>query len=71
MKSIEKNNNKEDSYLAKLKTEGADLLISDPSEGTPEHARLGRIDAKIEQLTSPITTGVWIDPEDWPEAYQK
>lgn len=64
MNSIEKSDNKDHSYLEELKTEGADLLISSPSEGTAEHARLGRIDAKIEQLTSPITTGVWIDPED-------
>lgn len=51
-------------YLEALKNQGAELLANAPVEGTIEHARLSLIDAKIEQLTSPITAGSWTAPKD-------
>ena len=53
-----------DVYLEALKIQGAELLANAPAEGTIEHARLSLIDAKIEQLTSPITAGTWKAPKD-------
>lgn len=53
-----------DSLLNELKQEGADLLIQGPDEGTADRARLDVIDAKIEQLTSPITSDDWSEPKD-------
>ncbi len=41
-----------DEYLDQLKAEGA---------STPEHAKMMLIDAKIDQLTSPITVPHWKD----------
>ncbi|PWB19744.1 hypothetical protein DCO45_07415 [Comamonas sp. JNW] len=46
-------------YLEQLKAEGASLLMQNPQEGTPEHAKMMLIDAKIDQLTSPITVPNW------------
>ena len=51
-----------DDYLDQLKAEGASLLIQNPQEGTPEHAKMMLIDAKIDQLTSPITVPHWKEP---------
>lgn len=51
----------QDDYLDRLKTEGASLLMQNPQEGTPEHAKMMLIDAKIDQLTSPITVPNWKD----------
>ncbi len=48
-----------DDYLEQLKAEGASLLMQNPQEGTPEHAKMMLIDAKIDQLTSPITVPNW------------
>ncbi|WP_312530527.1 hypothetical protein [Comamonas sp.] len=53
-----------DSYLNELKSEGAELLIRSTVDDVARRARLTLIDAKIEQLTSPITSGDWIDPQD-------
>lgn len=50
-----------DDYLEQLKAEGASLLMQNPQEGTPEHAKMMLIDAKIDQLTSPITVPNWKD----------
>jgi len=57
-------NQKPDPYLVELKEEGADLLIRGSSEESLVRARLSRIDAKIEQLTSPITSGDWTEPKE-------
>jgi len=50
-----------DDYLDLLKEEGASLLMQNPQEGTLEHAKMMLIDAKIDQLTSPITVPHWRD----------
>lgn len=50
-----------DDYLDLLKKEGASLLMQNPQEGTLEHAKMMLIDAKIDQLTSPITVPHWRD----------
>lgn len=50
-----------DEYLDQLKAEGASLLMRNAQEGTPEHAKMMLIDAKIDQLTSPITVPHWKD----------
>jgi len=50
-----------DEYLDQLKAEGASLLMRNPQECTPEHAKMMLIDAKIDQLTSPITVPHWKD----------
>lgn len=58
------NNEDKDAYLQELKEQGAELLTHAPVEGTIEHARLSLIDAKIEQLTSPIVCGDWRESGD-------
>lgn len=57
------NDQEKDAYLDALKAQGAELLADLPAEGTIEHARLSLIDAKIEQLTRPITADSWKTPE--------
>ncbi|MCS4295989.1 hypothetical protein M2375_004239 [Comamonas sp. BIGb0152] len=64
MSEQRKNDQEKDAYLESLKNQGAELLANAPAEGTIEHARLSLIDAKIEQLTSPITAGAWKPPKD-------
>jgi hypothetical protein len=64
MSNSDEDDQKPNSYLDELKAEGADLLIRGPAEGSIDRARLSVIDAKIEQLTSPITSGDWKDPKD-------
>lgn len=64
MTKTEKEVRTPDSLLKELKQEGAELLIQGPDDGTADRARLDVIDAKIEQLTSPITTGEWSEPTD-------
>jgi len=64
MSNADEDDRKLDSYLEDLKAEGADLLIRAPQEGSVERARLSLIDAKIEQLTSPITKAGWNEPND-------
>ncbi len=58
------NHQEKDAYLDTLKAQGAELLAELPAEGTIEHARLSLIDAKIEQLTRPITAGSWKLPDE-------
>ena len=64
MSEQRKKDQEKDAYLEALKNQGAELLANAPAEGTIEHARLTLIDAKIEQLTSPITAGAWKLPKD-------
>lgn len=64
MSNTVEDHRKLDHYLEDLKEEGADLLIKKPAEGSIERARLSLIDAKIEQLTSPITKVGWKEPND-------
>lgn len=64
MSKQQENDHEKDVYLEALKIQGAELLANTPAEGTIEHARLSLIDAKIEQLTSPITAGTWKPPKD-------
>lgn len=55
---------KPDSYLRELKAEGAELLIRAPKNDAHARARLSVIDAKIDQLTRPITSDSWVEGED-------
>lgn len=64
MSNSTEDNQKSDPYLDELKEEGADLLLRGSSEESLERARLSRIDAKIEQLTTPITSGDWTESKD-------
>ncbi len=64
MTSSYENDQQPDTYLNNLKSEGAELLIHSTSNDVARRARLTLIDAKIEQLTSPITSGDWVDPQD-------
>ncbi|WP_313331246.1 hypothetical protein [Comamonas sp.] len=64
MSNSTEDNIKPDPYLEELKEEGADLLIRGSGEESLLRARLSRIDAKIEQLTSPITSGDWTEPKE-------
>lgn len=50
-----------DDYLDLLRAEGASLLIQNPQEGSHEYAKMVLIDARIDQLTSPITVPHWKD----------
>ena len=58
------NDQEKDASLATRKAQGAELLAELPAEGTIEHARLSLIDAKIAQLTRPITAGSWKLPDE-------
>ncbi|WP_395027202.1 hypothetical protein [Comamonas odontotermitis] len=62
MQRSKEDDHPEDTYLDQLKGEGAELLIRSPPEGTVDRARLSLIDAKIEQLTSPIVVADWKKP---------
>ena len=62
MQRFKEDDNPKDAYLYQLKVEGAELLIQSPPEGTVDRARLSLIDAKIEQLTSPIVVADWKKP---------
>lgn len=46
-----------DSYLKALKAEGAELLMHAGKDDVHARARLSVIDAKIDQLTRPMTGG--------------
>ncbi|TDS83660.1 hypothetical protein [Comamonas sp. JUb58] len=52
-----------DSYLKALKAEGAELLMQAAQDDAHARARLSLIDAKIDQLTRPITSGNWGERE--------
>lgn len=52
-----------DSYLKALKAEGAALLMQATQDDAHARARLSLIDAKIDQLTRPITSGSWTERE--------
>jgi hypothetical protein len=52
-----------DSYLKALKAEGAELLMQATQDDAKARARLSLIDAKIDQLTRPITSGSWGERE--------
>lgn len=62
MSQLKQEDPAKDDYLDLLKAEGAHLLMQNPQEGTTELAKMMLIDAKIDQLTSPITVPHWKDP---------
>lgn len=53
-----------DTYLKALKAEGAELLMQATRDDAHARARLSLIDAKIDQLTRPITSESWVERED-------
>lgn len=64
MSNSAEDDGKPDSYLRELKAEGADILIRGPKDDAHARARLSVIDAKIDQLTRPITSANWVEGED-------